>query len=172
MPSKSKTKGNSHERNVAKILTQWWGEEFKRTPGSGFLRWQNSVWTYGDLLPPESFIGVIECKFYKENNLNILLTGTPQENNILGWWEQAVGDSERCYLETQIKAPPLLITKANYQPILLCVSENFALALKLGKLVKHLTFKHDKTAFVICHLDDFLQCVDKDAYLQAIQRLN
>ena len=62
----SKNKGNSNEYKVAKILTEWSKLKFHHLPASGALRWNEMVWTFGDLLPPESLPIIVECKWWKE----------------------------------------------------------------------------------------------------------
>lgn len=77
MPSKQKTKGSSFEREVAKDLSDRYGENFVRTIGSGAFtggsnRFRKDVLTEnqarhhkGDVTPPDSFFRMnMECKSY------------------------------------------------------------------------------------------------------------
>lgn len=79
MPSKQKTKGSGLERDIAKDLTQRYGETFVRTIGSGaFVGGANAHRKdtltetqtrshKGDVTPPDTFGFMnMECKFYKE----------------------------------------------------------------------------------------------------------
>ena len=79
VPSKSKTKGNSFERDVCKYLGGLTGLNFTRVPNSGaFLGGSNQVRVGnltesqvqvfdGDIIVPEEWMDwSIECKFYKE----------------------------------------------------------------------------------------------------------
>lgn len=79
MPSPSKAKGSSWERDVAKHLTTLYGETFIRAPGSGAyiggvntsrkeVLHEGTIRVFkGDIVPGVSFPKFnIECKFYKE----------------------------------------------------------------------------------------------------------
>ena len=79
MPSKSKTKGNSFERECCKYLIELTGLNFTRVPNSGaFLGGKNQVRVEnmtdnqtlifdGDIIVPDEFSDwSIECKFYKD----------------------------------------------------------------------------------------------------------
>jgi len=79
MPSPSKNKGNSWERDVAKHLTELYSESFIRAPGSGaYIGAKNSyrkdylhegqVRSFkGDIIPGQSFPKLnIECKSYAD----------------------------------------------------------------------------------------------------------
>ena len=89
MPSPSKNKGNSFERQVADFLTNLYSEKFLRAPGSGayiggkntvrkeFLH-EGQIRTFkGDIIPGESFPRInIECKSYKDFPFHQLYTGS------------------------------------------------------------------------------------------------
>lgn len=79
MPSKSKAKGNSWELDVAKFLTETYGETFIRIPSSGaFVGGKNATRKdvlgeaqlqskKGDIHPPQSWkYWNIECKNYAD----------------------------------------------------------------------------------------------------------
>lgn len=79
MPSKSKAKGNSWELDVAKFLTETYGETFLRVPSSGaFVGGKNAhrkssldqgqlQSKKGDIHPPQSWTHFnCECKSYKD----------------------------------------------------------------------------------------------------------
>ena len=71
----SRTKGNTFERQVAKLLNdRFKTTEFSRSPGSGAFatthRVPDHLKIYGDLLTPEKFKFCIECK-KGYNNLNL-----------------------------------------------------------------------------------------------------
>lgn len=90
MPSPSKAKGSSFERDVAKFLTDLYGEPFTRVPNSGayigasnahrkeFLH-EGQIRSFkGDIIPGQSFPKMnIECKAYKDFPFHLLLTGNP-----------------------------------------------------------------------------------------------
>ena len=89
MPSPSKAKGNSFERQTADFLSNLYGEKFLRVPGSGayvggkntqrkqFLH-EGQIRNFkGDIIPGESFPKFnIECKSYKDFPFHQLFTGS------------------------------------------------------------------------------------------------
>ena len=163
MPAKSKIKGNKHELATARTLSEWWSEEFRRMPNSGALRWGGVAFTYGDLLPPESFPAIVECKHYKEIDLSLLLRG---KSPILDWWGQVVDDVHRCLEETGQALEPLLVFRANGWKSLLAVRTGFLIdCLDGGLHASHLVVCHDDADFAIIMLDDFLQLVDRARFL-------
>lgn len=88
MPSPQKAKGSGFEREVAKFLSDLYGESFIRAPGSGayvggsnqsrkqFLH-EGQVRSFkGDIVPGQSFSKMnVECKSYKDFPFHLLLTG-------------------------------------------------------------------------------------------------
>ena len=63
----SRRKGNAYERKVSSLLNERFGtKEFCRTPGSGAFGSTHTlpqhIKVYGDLITPEKFRFVIECK--------------------------------------------------------------------------------------------------------------
>lgn len=101
MPSPSKTKGNSFERQTAEFLTNLYGEKFIRAPGSGaYVGGKNTFRKdslheaqirnfKSDIVPGESFPKLnIECKSYKDFPFHQLFKG---EVKILETWiEQCI----------------------------------------------------------------------------------
>lgn len=88
MPSPQKQKGSGYEREVAKYLSDKYGESFIRAPGSGaYVGGKNQVRKEvlhegqirsfkGDVVPGHSFKRMnIECKFYADFPFHLLLTG-------------------------------------------------------------------------------------------------
>jgi len=86
MPSKSKSKGSSWERDIAKILSEIYGENFQRVPNSGsytggknvfrkeFLSENQLQLSKGDIIPPDSWkFFNCEAKNYKEFPFHHLL---------------------------------------------------------------------------------------------------
>ena len=95
MPSKSKAKGNNFERDVAKHLTEVFGENFTRVPTSGAmtggmneavlerLTRSQQLLLEGDIIPPDSLYRMkIECKSLKTFSFSKLFT----ENKMLDSW--------------------------------------------------------------------------------------
>lgn len=105
-----RTKGNSFERLVAKLLSNWWDEEFHRTPSSGGLHWKRDNRVTGDVVTPENsnFPFSIECKKVEGWNFEQLLKDTGE---IKSWWCQCFKDSE------EVGKIPLLIFSKNRSPI-------------------------------------------------------
>lgn len=95
MANKNKNKGKGWERDVCKIMETYFGGSWLRTWGSGnFVGGMNMHRlaklsegqihnNKGDIVPPDEYDIVIECKAYKEFAFNTLLsTG----NSILNGW--------------------------------------------------------------------------------------
>ncbi len=84
----STNKGHDFERKVAKIFSEWWGSEIRRTPMSGGSGISN---LHADLVADEKFPFSVECKKYREVKFSSFLT---TENNLLiQWWEQSLKES-------------------------------------------------------------------------------
>ena len=105
MSSKSKTKGSSYEREVAKFLSETYGEPFVRVPNSGayiggsnshrknFLDGNQAKSFKGDITPPDSWSNFnSECKNYADFPWHLTLTGDCKQLDT--WLEQLleVGD--------------------------------------------------------------------------------
>lgn len=95
MPSPQKTKGKNYENQVAKFLTETYGEKFMRVPTSGaFLGGSNygrrqtmtegQVRSFkGDIIPPDNWNKFnAECKWYKDFKFYQLYS----ENRLLDTW--------------------------------------------------------------------------------------
>lgn len=88
MSSPQKNKGSGFEREIAKYLSDKYGESFIRAPGSGaYVGGKNQHRTEvlhegqirsfkGDIVPGQSFAKMnVECKFYADFPFHLLLTG-------------------------------------------------------------------------------------------------
>lgn len=104
MPSKSKIKGSAWERDVAKFLTEVYGETFIRVPSSGAyvgginqarkksLDEGQIAGRKGDVQPPDSWKHWnCECKFYADFAFHHLFTG---EVKILDEWIAQMYDAQ------------------------------------------------------------------------------
>lgn len=105
MPSPSKNKGSSFEREVANFLSDLYGESFIRAPGSGayvggknqsrkqFLH-EGQIRSFkGDIVPGQSFTKFnAECKNYKDFPFHQLYTGDCKVLD--GWIEQMMDVAE------------------------------------------------------------------------------
>jgi hypothetical protein len=96
MTSPQKAKGSGFEREIAKYLSEAYGESFIRAPGSGaYVGGKNQSRTEflhegqirsfkGDIVPGQSFSKMnIECKFYADFPFHLILTG---ECKVLDAW--------------------------------------------------------------------------------------
>ena len=109
MPSPQKAKGSGFEREIAKYLSEKYGESFIRAPGSGaYIGGKNQSRTQilhegqirsfkGDIVPGQTFTKMnVECKFYADFPFHLLLSGECKV--IDGWLEQLmdVADPDDC----------------------------------------------------------------------------
>lgn len=106
MPSPQKAKGSSWERDVAKFLTELYGESFIRAPGSGayvgginsarkqFLH-EGQIRSFkGDIVPGESFPKFnAECKSYADFPFHQLFQG--QVKILEEWIEQCMSVADK-----------------------------------------------------------------------------
>lgn len=174
MPNPQKNKGNKNERETAEVLTEWWGSAFKRIPNSGALRWNGASFVYGDLLPPENFPGIIECKHYKSIDLDEILRCKESDHNIIGWWRQVVDDVVRCRKDTSKVVEPILVYKADYRTRRIVVRrvvweyflDDIYKAVKGTLVPSYLSFTTvaDLPDFCILKLDDFLEFVRPEEF--------
>ena len=99
MSSPQKNKGSGYEREVAKFLSELYGESFIRAPGSGaYVGGKNQARTEilhegqirsfkGDIVPGQSFSKMnIECKFYADFPWHLLFSGECKQLD--SWLEQ------------------------------------------------------------------------------------
>lgn len=105
MSSPSKNKGSSFEREIAKFLSNLYGESFIRAPGSGayiggnnqrrkdFLH-EGQVRSFkGDVVPGQNFGRMnIECKSYADFPFHLVLTGDCKQLN--SWLAQLMDVAE------------------------------------------------------------------------------
>jgi len=105
MPSPQKAKGSGFEREVARFLSDLYGESFIRVPNSGaYIGGKNKerkqvlhegqVRSFkGDIIPGQSFTKLnAECKSYADFPFNLAVTG---ECKVLeGWLNQMMGVAE------------------------------------------------------------------------------
>ena len=117
----SRTKGNTFERQVAKILNDRFNTtEFSRTPGSGAFatthQLPDHLKIYGDLITPINFKYCIECKKgYNKENLYSLYN---YSSDFWKFIDQCQKDSDKC------GRLPMVIFKQDRHPILAIVPSN------------------------------------------------
>ena len=101
MTSKSKSKGNSWEREVAKFLSDLYGESFVRVPNSGAyiggantkrkeMLHEGQIRSFkGDIIPGQSFPKFnCECKSYGDFAFHQLFQGECKQLNL--WLDQLI----------------------------------------------------------------------------------
>ena len=102
MPSPQRAKGNSWEREIALMLSETYGTNFMRSPGSGaYIGGTNShrkqilsegqVRSFkGDIIPGTGFERLnIECKSYRDFSFHQILSGTTNKQ-LDSWIEQSM----------------------------------------------------------------------------------
>lgn len=106
MAINSRNKGNRNERNAAKLVSEWTGRKFERTPSSGGLQWKASF-SKGDIVctvEGHVFPFCVEVKAHREINFSHLLLPGVKNVKIFDFWYQATRDAEKC-----LKIPMLLM---------------------------------------------------------------
>ena len=109
----SRNKGSKNERGVAKLMQEWTGYEFARTPQSGGLHWKKQH-TSGDIVCIDNKHGhrfpfSIECKFHENFELIHLIDNTKgkSSNKIIHFWEQSLKDA------LAVKKMPIVFMRKN-----------------------------------------------------------
>lgn len=121
----SRAKGNRFENKIAKILNERFNTtEFCRTPGSGAFatthKLPNYLKIYGDIITPEKFKYIIECKKgYNEEQVSDLFN---IKSNICNMIEQAHRDSKKSSRDFlliigQDRRDPIAITNTLTLPV-------------------------------------------------------
>lgn len=125
--SGARNKGSKFERDTAKYLSEWWGYEFHRTPGSGSLHWSSSNNVAGDIVTPleANFPYVVECKDH--NDEWTLESVVLNQRNIKHWWNQVVDDA------LSVGRVPMLIFKRNRSSTFIMLPYNERLDAELAK---------------------------------------
>ena len=121
----SRAKGNRFENKIAKKLNERFNtKEFCRTPGSGAFATTHKLpeylKVYGDLITPENFKYIIECKKgYNEEQVSDLFN---TKSNICKMIDQAHRDSKKSSRKFllfigQDRREPIAITNAMDLPV-------------------------------------------------------
>ena len=108
----SRNKGNRGERDIAKLLSDWTGKKFSRTPSSGGLQWKKDN-VKGDITSTEEgfyFPFCVEVKFHKKIDFSHLITPGIKNIDILDFWKQCYRDASLC------NKIPLLFMRYNGLP--------------------------------------------------------
>jgi hypothetical protein len=165
---RAKAKGNRWQSDVAKLLTEWSGEQWKATPRSGGLRWGGCFWTYGDLTPPLDFPIVFECKHYHEIEfIDVLGTNRtiPGGGIVADWWYgEACADAFRATNELRVPVHPVLVWKADRRRPRLSFALDKFNHLGIYTMITVTTGIPDRQPFVTVDLSSFLREVDFERF--------
>lgn len=154
MVKNAKAKGNTFELTVAKMLTEWAGVKFMRTPMSGAIHNFNDKRVISDIVAPLSignFPFSIECKNQEVPwDFDFILTGT---STIWKFWRQASEDAQSEQLE------PLLVFKKNFRQVYVAMrTDAFILLFKDKNKPVHVSVTHTEEVTIL-NLEDLLsQC--------------
>lgn len=158
----SKNKGNTFQRNVAKILNTHFGTtDFMPTPGSGAFATTHKLpahlQIYGDLITPKNFAFTIEAKKgYNKENLGSIFNPKSQ---LISFWKQTLRDSNKA------GRSPLVIFQQDRKN---------TLAILEWHLVDNITFDKEirciagGDAFTIVSLEELLACTPRPFWFQVI----
>lgn len=167
LPINSKQKGSEFERKVAKLLTEWSGQEFRRTPMSGALHWENDERVISDIVPPLNlgFPFSIECKKQEVPwDFDFMFKGT---SSIWEFWKQCSRDAQSEGLE------PLLIFNKNRRDIYAMMRKDTADILLMEKSIRYLDIAYTKfCTTTIVNFSDLLQCCSLQDFLTLRDRLH
>ena len=150
-----KTKGNGFERRGAKILSDWAGVKFMRTPASGAIHNFKDKRVVSDIVPPLSignFPFSIECKKVECSwELSSILEGTSQ--TLRDHWSQCIEDANR---ENLI---PLLVFNKNFREIYAVMKQEDLESTKVQIDTRLTVFSGNVAPLVIFRLKDFLSAI-------------
>lgn len=118
MTNRQKAKGSSFERKVARYFTEWTGFAWRKTFGSGNMRYKvKSLNEIGDLKAEIEVPFVVECKFHKDISYAKIMKGDC--GKLDDWILEIEADQKRS------KKFGLLIFKTNLSPIFVFFSPRF-----------------------------------------------
>jgi len=111
MGARSRRKGNTCERRVARLLENAIGGTWSRVPQSGGWANRAAFSTCGDVVTTvKGFPFTIECKHVEGWHLEQLLV-SPDTCPIACWWRQAKTEA------SEAKRRPMLVFTRNFQPL-------------------------------------------------------
>lgn len=148
----SRTKGNTFERQIAKLLNdRFKTEEFSRSPGSGAFATTHTLpehlKIYGDLITPQKFKFCIECKKgYNNQNLYSLYN---YSSDFWKFIEQCEKDSQKC------SKVPMVIFKQDRQPTLAIIP----LWIEVTEDIKYIEI-NNKKHYRVYLFDELIKCWD------------
>lgn len=162
MAINSKTKGSTFERKLAKMLSEWSGQEFHRTPMSGALHWANDKRVISDIVPPQVLVDAgwpfsieakcVECSW----EFNTFMEGTSV--TLQQHWKQCYEDSQREGLL------PMLVFKKNRRDVYMMITESLFKELDIEP-ASYITVKTQSDTLVILKFKEFLSLISCDEIL-------
>lgn len=175
-PVNGKQKGNAYERSVAKLLTNLFGAEFYRTAHSGaytgksnsFRRDSMSSETakafVGDIIPPEGYNIVIECKNYASirGGFNGIVAGDCA--GLEGW----IGE---VHFDSRNELPHLLFFKINKLGQFIALPKKFFDLEANDKLVTELALTYTRYYYTNNEGTKEVYYVISDYYLSGLSEL-
>ena len=156
----SREKGNNHERRVAKMLSDWSGQKFIRTPMSGAIHNFKDKRVVSDIVAPLS-IGdwpfsieakCVECSW----EFNTLIDGTSQ--TVKEHWKQCLCDAKR---EELI---PMLVFTKNYRSIFVMITRSCFEQLGIHT-VNYISLSSEDNELVILKFDELLGSISCEEIL-------
>lgn len=152
-----KEKGNDHERKVAKLLSEWSGQKFMRTPMSGAIHNFKDKRVVSDIVAPLSLGDwpfSIECKKVENSwEFNAFIEGTSQ--TLKEHWKQCVDDSEREELV------PMLVFTKNYRDIYVMITKDTFCQLEIEP-VSYINLIYKEQDLVIMKFNELLSLISVD----------
>ena len=148
----SRTKGNTFERQIAKLLNDRFNTtEFSRSPGSGAFASTHTLpdhlKIYGDLITPQKFKFCIECKKgYNNQNLYSLYN---YSSEIWKFIAQSEKDSKKCGLT------PMVVFKQDRQPTLAIIPQ----AVAVTGDIKYIEI-HNNKHYRVYLFEELIKCWD------------
>ena len=153
----SKAKGNNFERKIARLLSDWSGHKFMRTPMSGAIHNFKDKRLVSDIVAPMS-IGewpfsieakCVECSW----ELNTFIEGTSV--TLQQHWKQCYEDSQREGLL------PMLVFKKNHREIYMMITESLFKELDIEP-ASYMTVNTQSDTLVILKFKEFLSLISCD----------
>lgn len=157
MAINSKNKGSEFERKVAKLLTEWAGSEFHRTPMSGALHWSNDKRVVSDIVPPQELVDKgwpfsIECKKVEDAQWEFSNFIEGNSMTLKDHWKQCCDDAKR---EDMI---PMMIFSKNRRDTFVMITKEtlYQLEIEPECYINVVYKEHD---LVILKFSDFLSSI-------------
>ena len=155
-----KEKGNDHERKVAKLLSDWSGQKFMRTPMSGAIHNFKDKRVVSDIVAPLSLGNwpfSIECKKVENSwEFSSFIDGTSM--TLKDHWKQCCDDAER---EDMV---PMLVFTKNYRDIFIMITKDTFYQLEIEP-ESYINLVHKEQDLVIMKFSDLLSSISVEELL-------